>query len=137
MINFISKDPRELPEGILRSYLGFVQEYEDRYALKNSGEFDENVYKNSFEKEVADKFRELGHKVQCGVEIAGLSPDLLVDDKYVIECDGVEDKVYSKTSNMKKQAILQRSGLKVSRISQREWQYSPKACIDRIENSNI
>ena len=136
MINFISKDPRELPEGILRSYLGFCSEYENRYALSQSDEFDENIYKNSFEKEVADAFRSLDHKVTCGVEIAGLSADLLVDDKFVVECDGVEDKTVSRVSNMRKQAILERSGLKVSRISAREWQYSPKACIDRIVNSN-
>ncbi|MBR6126882.1 hypothetical protein IKQ21_04275, partial [bacterium] len=137
MINFISKDYRELPEGLLRSYLGFVQEYEDRYKLRNSDDFDENIYKNSFEKEVAEAFRTIGHEVKCGVEIAGLSVDLLVDNKFVIECDGVEDRIPSKVSNMKKQAIIERSGLKVSRISQREWQYSPKACIDRVINTNI
>ena len=136
-INFISKNPRELPEGILRSYFGFIEEYENRYSLINSDEFDENIYKNSFEKEVAEAFRAIGHKVECGVEIAGLSVDLLVDNKFVVECDGVEDKVVSKVSNMKKQTILERTGLKVSRISFREWQYSPKACIDRIINSNI
>ena len=137
MINFISKDPRELPEGLLRSYLGFVQEYEDRYAIQNSDDFDENIYKNAFEKEVAEAFRSIGHKVSCGVEIAGLSADLLIDDKFVVECDGVEDRIVTKVSNMKKQTIIERSGLKVSRISQREWQYSPKACIDRVINSNI
>ncbi len=136
-INFISKNPRELPEGILRSYFGFIEEYENRYSLINSDEFDENIYKNKFEKQVADEFRALGHKVVCGDEIAGLSVDLLVDDKFVIECDGVEDKTPSKVSNMKKQAIIERTGLKVSRISFREWQYSPKACIDRIINSNM
>ena len=137
MINFISKNPRELPEGLLRSYLGYVEEYENRYALRSSDDFDENIYKNGFEKEVAQAFRELGHEVTCGVEIAGLSVDLLVDNKFVIECDGVEDNVPSKVSNMKKQAIIERSGLKVSRISKREWQYSPKACVDRVLNSNI
>ena len=136
MINFISKNPRELPEGILRSYLGFVEEYENRYSLINSDDFDENIYKNSFEKEVADTFRDLGHSVTCGVDIAGLSVDLLIDNKFVIECDGIEDKISSKVSNMKKQAIIERSGLKVSRISAREWQYSQKACIDRILNTN-
>ena len=49
----------------------------------------------------------------------------------------MEDKIPAKVSNMKKQAILERSGLKVSRISVREWGYSPKACIDRIINTNI
>ena len=136
-INFISKNPRELPEGILRSYFGFIEEYENRYALINSDDFDENIYKNTFEKEVAETFRTLGHKVLCGDEIAGLSVDLLIDDKFVVECDGVEDKTPSKVSNMKKQTIIERSGLKVSRISKREWSYSPKACIDRIINSNM
>ena len=137
MINFISKEPRELPEGILRSYFGFIEEYENRYNLRNSDEFDANIYKNEFEKEVAQAFRDLGHTVVCGVDIAGLSADLVVDNKFVIECDGVEDKTPSKISNMKKQTIIERSGLKVSRISAREWQYSPKACIDRVINSNI
>ena len=135
-INFISKNPRELPEGILRSYFGFIEEYENRYSLIKSDEFDENIYKNSFEKEVAEAFRNAGHKVLCGSEIAGLSVDLLVDDKFVVECDGVEDKTPAKISNMKKQAILERTGLKVSRISYREWQYSQSACIDRIINCN-
>ena len=62
---------------------------------------------------------------------------MLVDDRFIIECDGVEDKIPSKISNMKKQAILERTGMKVSRISAREWSYSPKACIDRIINSNL
>ena len=136
-INFISKNPRELPEGILRSYFGFIEEYENRYSLLKSDEFDENIYKNSFEKEVAEAFRALDHKVVCGSEIAGLSVDLFVDDKFVVECDGVEDKIPSKISDMKKQSILERTGLKVSRISRREWLYSPKACIDRILNANL
>ena len=136
-INFISKNPRELPEGILRSYFGFIEEYENRYSLINSDDFDENVYKNALEREVAQAFRDLDHKVLCGDEIAGLSADLLIDDKFIVEIDGVEDKVPNKVSNMKKQAIFERSGLKVSRISAREWSYSPKACIDRVINSNM
>lgn len=135
-VNFISKNPRELPEGILRSYFGFIEEYENRYSLIKSDEFDENIYKNSFEKEVAEAFREKGHSVLCGSEIAGMSVDLLVDDKFIVECDGVEDNTTSKISDMKKQSILERTGLKVNRISYREWLYSPKACVDRILNIN-
>ena len=121
----------------MRSYFGFIEEYENLFALINSNEFDENIYKNSFEKDVAQAFRDLGHKVLCGDEIAGLSVDLLIDDKFVVECDGVEDKIAPKVSNMKKQAIIERSGLKVSRISAREWYISPKSCIDRVINSNL
>lgn len=132
MINFISKNPRELPEGLLRSYLSYVSEYEiKRNAIENK-EVDENFYKNSFEKEVAQSIRELGHEVQAGVEIAGFSLDLLVNDKIAIEIDGVEDNKRLSATNVKKQTILERSGFKINRITYREWQYSPKACLDRV-----
>ena len=132
VINFISRNPRELPEGHFRNYVSFMQEYQNRAQAVMSGEIDENIYKNSFEREVADKIRELDHKVTAGADIAGLSADLLVDDKFVIEIDGVEDKIKSYITNMKKQAIIERSGFKVKRITFREWQYSPKVCLDRV-----
>lgn len=132
VINFISRNPRELPEGHFRNYVSYMQNYQDKKQALLSGEIDENIYKNSFEREVAEKIRELDHKVVAGADIAGLSADLLVDDKFVIEIDGVEDKTKSHISNMKKQAIIERSGFKVKRITFREWQYSPKACLDRV-----
>ncbi|MBO6086881.1 AAA family ATPase [bacterium] len=132
VINFVSRNPRELPEGHFRNYVSYMQEYQNKKDAVLSGEIDENIYKNQFEREVAEKIRELDHKVSAGTDIAGLSADLFVDDKFVIEIDGVEDKVKSNISNMKKQAILERSGYKVKRITYREWQYSPKACLDRI-----
>ncbi len=132
IINFISKNPKELPDGILRSYLSEVMEYENKFKLLQENKIDENIYKNDFEKEVAQKIRDLGYNVQAGTEIAGLSVDLLVDNKIVIECDGVEDNSKKTSNNMKKQAIIERSGYKVNRISYREWQYSSKACLDRI-----
>lgn len=132
MINFISKDPRELPEGLLRSYLNYIQEYQMKQKAILNNEIDENIYKNSFEKEVAATIRELGYKVQAGVEIAGFSLDLLVNDKIAIECDGMEDQKRMSYTNLKKQAILERSGYKINRITFREWQYSQQACIDRV-----
>ena len=57
---------------------------------------------------------------------------MVVDDKFIVEIDGVEDKQKTNMSNMKKQSILERSGYKVKRITFREWQYSSKACLDRI-----
>ena len=132
IINFISKDPKELPDGLLRSYLNLVSEYEIKQKLSLETQIDENIYKNSFEKEVAQIIRELGYKVQAGVEIAGLSVDLLVGDKIAIECDGMEDQKRLSITNMKKQAILERSGYKINRITFREWHYSQKACIDRV-----
>lgn len=132
VINFVSRNPRELPDGHFRNYVSYMQNYQDKKQAVLSGEIDENIYKNPLEREVADKIRELDHRVVAGAEIAGLSADLLVDDKFVIEIDGVDDKTKSHISNMKKQAIIERSGFKVKRITFREWQYSPKACLDRV-----
>ena len=46
--------------------------------------------------------RELGHEVQAGSTVAGLNTDLLVDKKFVVEIDGLEDNVRPTVSNMKK-----------------------------------
>ncbi|MBR1753421.1 AAA family ATPase [bacterium] len=131
MINFISKNPRELPEGILRSYLAFAQEYQEKFERNEVEEIIENSFKNEFEKEVYNSIKELGHSVQAGVDVAGYSLDLLVDGKIAIECDGVEDST-KPVNNMKKQAILERSGYEIRRITFREWQYSKTACINRV-----
>lgn len=132
VINFISKDVKELPDGLFRHYTAYVEEYQNKLeALKNCN-FDENIYKNSLEKEIAEAIRNLDHQVKAGVEIAGLSADLLVDNKYIIEVDGVEDNKKSSVSNMKKQAILERCGFDVKRVTYREWQYSQNACLDRL-----
>lgn len=132
VINFISKDVKELPDGLFRHYTAYVEEYQNKLeALKNCN-FDENIYKNSLEKEIAEAIRNLDHEVKAGVEIAGLSADLLVDNKYIIEVDGVEDNKKSSVSNMKKQAILERCGFNVKRVTYREWQYSKNACLDRL-----
>lgn len=132
VINFISRNPYELPEGHFRNYISFLQEYQNRQQALLSGDIDENSYKNNLERDVAEQIRNLEHRVQAGVDIAGLNVDLLVDDKFVIEIDGVEDNVTDRISNMKKQAIIERCGFKVKRITYREWQYSPKACLDRV-----
>lgn len=132
LINFVSKNPKELSDGLFRHYLNYVQEYEARHKLIENDELDENIYKNSFEKEIAATIRELGYKVQAGVEIAGFSLDLLVDDKIAIEIDGVTDQMRPNSTNAKKQSILERSGFKINRITFREWQYSQKACLDRV-----
>lgn len=140
LINFVSKDPRELPDGLFRSYLNYVQEYEAKQKLIENNEIEENFYKNNFEQEIAQAIRTLGHEVQAGIEIAGFSLDLLVDDKIAIEVDGVEDSGFkserhnlqSMSLAIKKQSILERSGYKINRITFREWQYSPQACLSRV-----
>ena len=132
VINFVSKNPKELQDGLFRDYMSYVEEYTNkREALKNC-KIDENIYKNSLEREIAEQIRNLGYTVKAGVEIAGLSADLLVDDKFIIEADGVEDNMKQSVSNMKKQAIIERCGFTVRRVTYREWQYSSKACLDRL-----
>lgn len=131
-INFISHDIETMSEGHFRNYVSYCKEYLERKKALANDEIDANIYKNKFERVVADEIRNLGHHVLAGVDIAGLSADLVVDDKFIVEIDGVEDKPKSHISNMKKQSILERSGFKVKRITFREWQYSPKACLDRV-----
>ncbi len=125
VINFVSKNPRSLPDGYFRRYISYVQEYQNR--VQN-----EDFYKNPLEKEIAEKIRELGHECRAGVEIAGFSADLLVDNKFIIEVDGIEDKQRQPVNAMKKQTILERCGYEVRRITAREWHISPKACLDRV-----
>lgn len=137
LICFLSKDPKSLPEGLLRDYIQYIQAYIN---VNNAAlNFDENVYKNSFEKEVAKTLRAEGLKVTAGVETAGFSTDLTVEDEeghsIVVEIDGVEDNIRTYNTNMKKQAILERCGLKILRITYREWHYSPTACVDRVKNA--
>ncbi|MBO7671878.1 AAA family ATPase [bacterium] len=132
VINFISKDSTALPEGLFRNYISYIKQYQDRYKLMHSEDFDENIYKNSLEKEIAEEIRKLDHKVIAGSEIAGLSADLFIDNKLIVEVDGVEDNQKSKISNMKKQAIMERSGFPVKHITYREWHYSKDACLTRI-----
>lgn len=131
-ISFVSKEIGELPDGLFRSYLEYNLEYERYFEAVKNNEIDENNYKNELEKEIASKIRELGLTVRAGAEVAGLSADLLVGDKLIIEVDGAEDSKKSPVTNMKKQTILERSGFKVERITYREWAYSPKACLDRV-----
>lgn len=132
VINFVSRDPKDIQDGLFRDYMSYIEEYNSRKTAVENSEIDENIYKNKLEREIANNLRELGHDVKAGIDIAGLSADLLVDDKLIVEVDGVEDNIPQRISNMKKQSILERCGFKVNRITYREWQYSSKACIDRV-----
>lgn len=134
MINFVSKDYTDLPEGLFRSYLGYIKDYEEKYQKIVNNEIDENTYKNSFEREVAETLKTLGYDVRAGVDLGGVNADLVVNNKFVIECDGIQDNVKLKIKNMKKQAIIERCGFKVCRFSYREWLQSSEACVNRMTN---
>lgn len=135
LITFLSKDPKSLPQGLLKDYIEYIQNYLNS---AKEDEFQKNKYKNSFEQIVADSLIMEGFNVKAGIETAGVYPDLLVKDdlgnELIVEIDGVEDKEKSNISDIKKQTILERAGYIVERISFREWQHSSQACIDRIKN---
>lgn len=137
-IIFLSKDPKTLPAGLLKDYIEFVKMYITKNKLSAEMKTDENIYKNSFERELANILSGEGFTVTAGKTIAGLSADLTVvspaGKTLIIECDGVEDNVKSNKTQMQKQTLLERSGVKVERISYREWQNSPQGCIERIKN---
>ncbi len=126
MINFISKDPNTLSEGILRNYFGYILYSNKTFEMRN-----QNNFKNEFEEDVFLELRKLEPSVRAGIECGGVNIDLLLGT-LVVECDGVEDTTKSRVSNMKKQAILERCGFKVIRLTKREWDLSKNACLDRI-----
>ena len=129
LINFISRDINELPEGLLRNYLEYVK--------KINANKTKNIFKNDFEHEVynaiVEEFPTLNseNKIIAGIEMGSVSADIVID-KTVIEIDGVEDDIKCKYNDMKKQAIIERCGFNVMRITKREWQLSSSACLDRI-----
>ncbi len=137
-IIFLSKDPKSLPQGLLKDYIEFVQTYIAKNTLQKTLEIDENIYKNSFEKIVADSLRKEGYSVNAGKIIAGLSADLTVISPsgkiILIECDGIEDNIKSNKPQIKKQTLMERTGAIVERISYREWYMSSIGCIERIKN---
>lgn len=136
-IIFLSKDPKTLPQGLLKDYIEYVQAYVARNNLKEEMKIDENVYKNSFEKEIASFLRDEGFEVTAGQTVAGLSADLLVKDPtgrtMIVECDGVEDSVKCNKTQIKKQTLMERAGMLVERISYREWYTSQQGCVERIK----
>ena len=111
--------------------MAYLKEYQERQEAILNKEIDENVYKNQLERDNADTIRNLGKDVVAGASIAGLSADLMFDNT-IVEVDGMEDEPKEKITNMRKQSILERSGYTVKRVSFREWQVSPKACLDRL-----
>ena len=134
LINFISKEVNELPEGLLRNYLEYVKR-------RNSRKFSD-MFKNDFEKTVfnaiKDEFSVLDKegKIYAGVNVGSVSADIVID-KTVVEIDGVEDNIECRYDDMKKQAIMERCGYQVIRITKREWDISSSACLDRIRQAVV
>ena len=133
LINFISKPVNELSEGLLRDYLEFVQSQDKVIASRK------NVFKNTFEKEVFEVINDefTTHKVRAGVDFAGINADIMIDDKLIVEIDGVLDEFTQNVKETKKQAIMERLGYEVVHVTKREWGLSKDAALDRIRSSLV
>jgi len=129
LINFVSTEVNNLPEGLLRDYLEYVKRVNSKPPV--------DTFKNDFEKVVfeaiKEEFRTLDSegKIMAGVEMGGVNADIVID-KTVVEIDGVEDNIQPKYNDMKKQSIIERCGFSVIRVTKREWEISPEATLDRI-----
>jgi hypothetical protein len=132
-INFVSKELCDIQPGLLRNYLEYVRNCDE--TIKSVGEHI-NKFKNSFEREIFAALQEEGFSPYAGVECGGVSADILIN-KTVIECDGVLDEIKSRFTNTKKQAILERCGYKVIRLTKREWGLSQNATIERLKSCII
>ncbi len=133
LINFISKPVNELPEGLLRDYLEFVQSQDKVIASRK------NVFKNTFEKEVFEAINDefATHQLRAGIDFAGINADIMIDDKLVVEIDGAEDELQTNINETKKQAIMERLGYEVVHVTKREWGLSKDAALDRIRSSLV
>ncbi len=127
-INFVSRELYDISPGLLRDYLEYVKKCDE--AINPAGE-SINKFKNDFEREVFYALQKEGFSPYAGVECGGVSMDILVN-KTVIECDGVVDEIKSRVTNMQKQAIIERCGYKVIRLTKREWGLSQGAAIERV-----
>lgn len=134
VINFISREICDFPTGLLRDYL----EYTRTIGRREEKDCFKNTFKNEFECEVYDEIKlllndiALDTPVFAGVEVGGVMADILVEN-LVIEIDGIENHPRERIMPMKKQAILERCGFRVIRITKREWGLSKSVCLDRIK----
>ena len=133
LINFISRPINELPEGLLRDYLEYVK--------RLNSSVQKNTFKNDFEKivynEILEEFPSFKDNVFAGVLMGGVCADIVINcpKKTVVEIDGVIDEISSNVDDMEKQALIERCGYNVIRITKREWQISSNACLERIRQA--
>jgi len=132
LICFISRTPESLPNGILRNYLEYVQSFSNI----NQKELLE-TFNNPYEEEIANLLRNEGLNVISNFNTAGYNIDLVVsleNKSIALECDGFKgENNLNFSTQIKKQAVLERCGWHVVRITSREWNYSQKACINKIK----
>ncbi|MDD3012103.1 MAG: AAA domain-containing protein [Candidatus Gastranaerophilales bacterium] len=133
LICFISRSPESLQSGLLRNYLEYIQAYK----LKTEKKEMRVIYNNSAEETAATSLRQEGFSVYPDFEFAGFKLDMVVsngENSVAVEFNGF-DETENQSKEIKNQAILERCGWKVMRITAREWHYSSKICINRIKES--
>ena len=140
LIVFCSKEITDLPQGLLRDFLNYINELKEKNENIPELEITDYEYNNKFEQQVAIVCEQEGLKVISGFETAGLRIDLIISDgenQLVIECDGVENEIEKPVRPSYKQEILERCGFKIMHITAREWYYSQNACLAKIKRELI
>ena len=80
-----------------------------------------------------EALKNINKKIHTNITIGGVSADILIND-LIIELDGVKDNIKSYVKPTKKQAILERSGYRVIRFTQREWHLNNAICLEKIKS---
>ena len=135
---YTALDPRNLPQGhLLADYLSYAAdllEADPSETSRNTG--------TGFECEVAEALRGRGdYTVYLGYPVAGFAVDVVAQrgaQALAIACDGDPQRTRpdgdgATLDSVAGQAILERAGWRVHRLSYRRWQREPDACLAEID----
>ncbi|MEI7474901.1 MAG: AAA domain-containing protein [bacterium] len=131
---YISKTQEELPEGLIRNYLEFIKNTNEKRATLRVNEYNYGEHEC-----LSLLLEENGMKVLTNFETCGFTTDLLVkseDKAIIVELDGFNER-RRKSEAVWKQSILERCGWKIVRISAREWYLSPNMCVMKIKDALV
>ena len=134
---FTALDPRNLPpDHLLAHYLSYAADCLD-------AELPEDVSTRGtmFDGDVADALRRAGYTVYVGYPVAGFAVDVVAQRgsrALAIACDGDPERPAAAVDGLSLdsvggQAILERAGWRVHRLSYRRWQTEREACIAEID----
>ena len=135
---YTALDPRNLPQGhLLAEYLSYAAdllEEDPAQASRDTG--------TGFEREVAEALRARGdYTAYLSYPVAGFAVDVVAQrgaQALAIACDGdpqrpAQDGEGATLDSVAGQAILERAGWRVHRLSYRRWQREPDACLAEID----
>jgi hypothetical protein len=135
---FTGLDPRHLPpDHLLRDYLYYAAD-----CLEAEQPEDRSATATRFERAVADTLRDQGdYTVFVGYPVAGFSVDLVVQrgtQALAIACDGEPERSspvpgVPSLDTSAGQAILERAGWRVYRMTYRRWEREREACLAEID----